>query len=118
MSATALAGDAVLDVGRLRERTCHDDDILKEVVRIFLNECPGWMESLRRAVRERDVTRLRQTAHLIGGTSGTCGAMRLSGLARRLEELGKRDDLEGAEALAEGILAAAAELEPLLRELL
>jgi len=120
MSATMTAAGAevILDVARLRERTCNDDSIMREVVRIFLSECPRWMEALRVGAMAGDLKVLRLTAHLIGGTAGTCGALKLAGLARRLEEKGKRGDGEGTAELADEILAAAEELEPRMRELL
>ncbi len=119
MRAAAMAGqDVVLDVARLRDRTCNDEDLLREVVRIFLEECPRWMEALRAGVAAGDLRELRATAHIITGTAGTCGAVRLAGLARRLEDKGRRGEAEGTEVLAEEIQEAAEELGPRLRDLL
>ena len=108
----------ILDVALLRERTFGDADVLREVVGIFLAECPGWMATIREAVRAGDAAKLRLAAHLVTGTGGTCGAARLAGSAQKLEAMGKAGRLDEAEDEAERLYAAAQELEPLLRALL
>jgi HPt (histidine-containing phosphotransfer) domain-containing protein len=117
MNAMAFP-EAVLDLGRFRERTLHDEEILREVAEVFLGELPRWVEELRGAVASADLSRLRLTAHLAAGTAATCGAARLSAAARRLEEQAKRGWPEEASRLVEEVAVAAEEVAPVVSGLL
>jgi HPt (histidine-containing phosphotransfer) domain-containing protein len=118
MSATMIEVDPVLDLNQLRERSLNDDEITRAVVNIFLRECPGWLDALRRGLRERNLKQLRLLGHLISGTAGTCGAGRLAAAARSLEKASRLEQTSKALDAGQRVLAAAEELEPRMRELL
>jgi HPt (histidine-containing phosphotransfer) domain-containing protein len=96
MSPAALAVDsATLD--RLRESV--GQEFLGELVRVFLDDAPTQLTTLRGAFERGDAEEARRAAHTLKSNGATFGAEGFSELCRRLEEKAKA-----------GLLADAAEL--------
>jgi PAS domain S-box-containing protein len=70
-----------------------------EMVRVFLDEAPSLLASLREAVDTGSADRLRRAAHNLKSNAATFGAAALSELARELEAAGSAGTLEGASGL-------------------
>jgi CheY-like chemotaxis protein/HPt (histidine-containing phosphotransfer) domain-containing protein len=79
------------------ERAGGDVDLLKEIVGVFLTECPQWIAEVKDAVAVRDPSRLQRIAHTIKGAVDNCGASGAYDAALRLERMGREGDLRGAE---------------------
>ena len=58
---------------------------MKELVGLFLDECPQRMAEIREAITRRDATKLQQAAHTLKGSVGNFGAREAFEAARRLE---------------------------------
>jgi two-component system, sensor histidine kinase and response regulator len=83
------------------ERLGGDEQLLREVVAIFLEDLPKHVASLRQAVAQGDAEVLAKTAHSLKGELGYLGISELSQKAHELEEMGRKRDLEdSAEAFA------------------
>jgi signal transduction histidine kinase/DNA-binding response OmpR family regulator/HPt (histidine-containing phosphotransfer) domain-containing protein len=91
-----------------------DARLLRELVRLFLAECPRWLGEIRAAVAGRDAGRLRQAAHSLKGSLGTFGARVAFEAAQRLEGMARVGELTGAEQTCAVLAGALAELEPVL----
>jgi signal transduction histidine kinase/CheY-like chemotaxis protein/HPt (histidine-containing phosphotransfer) domain-containing protein len=91
-SANIIAWDAV---GTL-ERLGGDETLIREVVRIFLEDIPGHLAGLRRAIKESDLNALQRIAHNLKGELAYLGISSLSDNARELERMGKERDLRHA----------------------
>jgi CheY-like chemotaxis protein/HPt (histidine-containing phosphotransfer) domain-containing protein len=87
-----------------------DRRLLAELAVLFLGECPKWLASIRTAVRERDLARLRLAAHSLKGGLVTMAAKAARDAALRLETMARQGDLAGAE---EALAALSRELESL-----
>ncbi len=87
---------AIFDPKQALKGVNGDKDLLREVVRIFLEESPGMMAEIETAIDEKDADRLDRAAHAIKGSVGNFGARKAHDLARRLEMLGKGNRLHGA----------------------
>jgi PAS domain S-box-containing protein len=74
-----------------------DEEILREMVDIFLGVCPEWLAQLREAVARRDADGLRRLAHTVKGSLGQFGARPAWAAAQRLEAVAQQDSLAGAE---------------------
>jgi diguanylate cyclase (GGDEF)-like protein len=70
-------------LGKLREVL---GDAIGEAIQPFLEDVPRALADLERALREGEAETARQRAHAIRGSAGNMGAVRLSALARQLEE--------------------------------
>ena len=90
-------GKAAFDKTIALKRVGGDEAFLKELIEIFLEETPNLMNQVRQAMAEEDSTTLRRAAHSIKGSASNFGAVAVCTLAARLEEMGKGNDLTGAE---------------------
>ena len=89
---------APIDRVGLMERLGGDEDLLIDVVRLFLADCPVRLAAIKAAVDDRDAERIRTTAHALKGAAGNLSAQGLFDAARTLERLGTEGRLEPAEA--------------------
>jgi len=87
------------DAGQALERVGGDEELLFEVVEIFLNEAPHALIKLRRALSSGDSKAVERIAHGLKGEIGYLGIRTLSQMARELEEAGRKQDLMAAEPL-------------------
>jgi PAS domain S-box-containing protein len=98
----AAAEGAGLDCSALLARTEGDLELARELIELFLDDCPRLMAKIRAAIDKRDGEALMQAAHTIKGAVGYFPESRAFDVAQRLEMMGREDDqLCAREALAE-----------------
>jgi two-component system, sensor histidine kinase and response regulator len=78
------------DVGGILERLGGGEELLHEVLCIFLEEVPRHMASLRRAITESDAGAIEGLAHTLKGKLGYLGIAGVSRKAREMEEFGQK----------------------------
>jgi HPt (histidine-containing phosphotransfer) domain-containing protein len=84
------------------DRLGGDEDLLRELCGIFLEESPKLMQKLRQAVADGDAEAAMQAAHSLKGEVSYLGAGGASRAARQLEDMGREKNLsQASEALAE-----------------
>jgi HPt (histidine-containing phosphotransfer) domain-containing protein len=84
------------------DRLDGDEDLLRELCGIFLEESPKLMHKLRQAVADGDANAVMQAAHSLKGEVSYLGAGGASQAARQLEDMGRKKNLSQAlESLAE-----------------
>ncbi len=89
------------DHAKALERVDGDEQLLQEVVQIFLEESPKQLASLRQAVDAGDWDLLERAAHSLKGELGYLAVPDACQNARVLEQMGRNRNLEQAgEALA------------------
>jgi two-component system sensor histidine kinase/response regulator len=93
----AAAEQAPFDMTAALERVGGDEELLKEIIGIFLDECPGWLAEIRAAVATRDAAKLKRAAHTVKGAVDNCGASAAFDAALRLERMGGDGQLSEAE---------------------
>jgi PAS domain S-box-containing protein len=76
-----------------------DEELLKELAGVFLEEWPRWRADVGHALAGRDAVRLRRLAHTLKGSLGQFEASAAVATAQRLEETGKRGNLDEARDL-------------------
>jgi two-component system sensor histidine kinase/response regulator len=98
--ASGSSGQATtpVDRDRLMERLGGDEQLLTDVVRLFLDDCPMRLAAIKAAVDSRDGEAIRTTAHALTGAAANLSAQGLYDAARMLERLGAEGRLEPAEA--------------------
>jgi CheY-like chemotaxis protein len=94
-----------------------DTDLLRQLVEVFLAECPRWLDELASAIVERDAARLQQVAHKLKGAVGNFGAAEVATTAAELEFLGRAGKLDGADALYRRLTKLIERLRPALNTL-
>jgi HPt (histidine-containing phosphotransfer) domain-containing protein len=101
------------DRAELVEQLGGDEDLAREVIGLFLQDCPVQMTAIAGALAARDPRGLHAAAHTLKGAAGTITAHRLAEAARLLETCGREARVEDAteawrmlEAEADRVLAA------------
>ena len=87
------------DMGKTLESLGGDEELLHEVIEIFLEEAPKHMATLGHAIAEGDTKAIEQAAHTLKGELGYLGISGLSRKARELEEIDQTPDLHAAETI-------------------
>lgn len=85
-----------LDFRQILDRLGGDEQLLRDVIEIFIEEAPKHVDTLRRALAQGDAEAVEKTAHSMKGELGYLGISVVSEKARELEELGRKHDLEQA----------------------
>jgi CheY-like chemotaxis protein len=82
------------DAAQTLERLGGDEKLLQAVVEIFLEDSPKQMNSLRRAIAERNAEGIETTSHNLKGELGYLGISAVSQKAGELEEMGREHNLQ------------------------
>ena len=78
------------------DRIDGDEELLRDLCRIFLEESPQLLQRLRQAVIAGDAEGVMRAAHSLKGEAGYLGAGAVSHAARQLEDMGREQDLSQA----------------------
>ncbi len=87
--------DLVFDLKKGLERTEGDEELLREMVRIFLDTFPELLAAMEKAVVEGDFEVLGRGAHTLKSSAGVIGADRVFTAAKELEKTGRVEKTEG-----------------------
>ena len=79
------------------ERTGGDPEFLKELVELFLSECPKMMGNVQEGIARRDGQALLRAAHTLKGSVGNFCATPTFEAAYTLEQMGRNGDLSEVE---------------------
>jgi HPt (histidine-containing phosphotransfer) domain-containing protein len=96
--AVRASGTPPIDRDALMERLGGDTQLLIDVVRVFLDDCPLRLAAIKAAVDSRNPELIRTTAHALKGAAANLSAQGLFEAAAMLERLGVEGRLEPAEA--------------------
>jgi signal transduction histidine kinase/CheY-like chemotaxis protein len=86
-----------IDWASAREHVGGDEQLLRELARLFLTEHSRWLAELRQALASADAPALRDAAHRLKGALGALGAQAAFGEALRVEAVGRQGCLADAE---------------------
>ncbi len=76
-----------------------DNEVVLEIINIFINEYPERMATLRKNIDEKDFDQLKFNAHSLKGVIANFVAPQVQELARQLEIKGANSDLTDVESL-------------------
>ena len=86
-----------VDRDALVELLDENADVIVTIIDSFLDDCPDYVKSIRRAVENEDPETLKQEAHGLKGATGSLRAEPASEAAQALEEIGHSGDFSEAE---------------------
>jgi signal transduction histidine kinase/CheY-like chemotaxis protein len=109
------AAPAALDAAGLLARVGGDTELMREVIRLFLEDCPARLSAVRSAIAAGDAEGLRGAAHALRGAAGTLSARGVVDAAMVLERMGAENRLAAAEAAWKTLNAEAAHLAAALQ---
>src|SRR3954468_888897 len=80
-----------------------NDEFLREITGIFLEDTPLRIAELEQSLAAGDVAKFTRAAHSIKGSSANLGAMALRAVAENLEHQARKEGTAGAAPLVQGI---------------
>jgi two-component system sensor histidine kinase/response regulator len=80
----------------LREVAGGDDSFMRELAAIYLDDAPSRLAEIRRALHDRDATRLARAAHALKSSSGNIGAAAVRDVCNELEAVGRDGAIDPA----------------------
>jgi two-component system, sensor histidine kinase and response regulator len=107
----------ILDRAVILDRVGGDEDLLREITGIFLEEYPSLIEEIRMAVGGGDARRLERAAHTLKGSVSNFGAQQATQAAYRLETMGRQGQLQHSDSAFEDLVTRFEELHPVLEQL-
>jgi HPt (histidine-containing phosphotransfer) domain-containing protein len=108
-STSLSLGDSLLDWSRLdelREFDTPDGALVRETIASFVQQVPERLTEVTGSAGRRDARELYESAHALKGSATNIGAVAVGECAGRLEEAGKRGDLEDVARLTEELTTA------------
>jgi signal transduction histidine kinase/DNA-binding response OmpR family regulator len=101
------AAASPIDRESLLNRVGGDEELLTEIVQLFLVDCPLRVAAIREAVASGNADEIRLTAHALKGSASNMSADALTAAARTLERLGTERRVEAAPAALRELAAQA-----------
>ncbi len=77
----------VFDLEGLRETAGHDDQLVAEVIRLFVEDAPLLATAIDKAVAQEDRIALREATHALKGAAASLSAANVAAAAAALEVL-------------------------------
>ena len=84
------------DVGGLFARVGGDPHLLREVIGLFLDDCPRLTAAIRDALAAGDCQTVTRAAHALKGSAGNFDATEVTAVAQRLEARALEGDLDAS----------------------
>ena len=88
--------DENLNRASILERLEGNQELLTELIQLFLGEAPLLIEAMRTALQKGDMRELGRSAHSMKGAASNFMAHSTAGAASQLEDDAKRGDTESA----------------------
>ena len=99
----------------LLARVGGDPILFRDVIELFLDDCPNQLDAIRQAIHDQHADRIYRAAHKLKGSAGNFDAHEIMALLQRLEARARDGDLATCvsvfveiEAEAERLMAALA----------
>ncbi len=107
----------IFDKKAALERVDGDEEILHEVVNLFLSDCGNLLSKIRQAVESDDFDALRRTAHTLKGAAGNIGAESVYSTAYQLENISENRNAKEADKTVSTLQEELNKLVPLLKSM-
>jgi HPt (histidine-containing phosphotransfer) domain-containing protein len=95
---SAAGGPVTFDEDALRRRLSGDDELMTDIIGLFLEDLPVRLAAIQDALTRKDADALRAAAHTLKGSAGNLSADRLLEAAHALEGIAAESHLDAAEA--------------------
>jgi HPt (histidine-containing phosphotransfer) domain-containing protein len=106
-----------LDKALALSRAGGDEELLRELAALFLDDYPLTLEELRKAIAAGSATDIEHHAHSLKGSVSNFGASEVVAAALSLEEKGRHHNLTETPAVLHRLESALAALKPELQSL-
>ncbi len=90
-----MQADHVLNVEELYERVAGDEELLQEIIELFMEDYQEHLDNINTAIATNDAEALTKAAHTLKGAVATFAAAKAKDAAFVLEKMGRNNDLTG-----------------------
>lgn len=97
MNSSSESPEEVVDFDEALNRVAGDEQMLRELAEIFLEESPGWVEKIETSIANGESEGVFRAAHDIKGSTEVFRAESATKAAKQLEKMGRNDDLSDAD---------------------
>ncbi|HIG55388.1 MAG TPA: response regulator [Candidatus Latescibacteria bacterium] len=108
---------SVFDRAAVLDRCGGNEALLSELVVIFQQDLPGYLQQIKTAIEQNDNEALARAAHILKGPLGTLGFAAAGALALDLEAMGRTNNIGEASTCFGTLGKELDKLEPLFKEL-
>lgn len=115
--SSANDGETVFDYERALRRAGGDQEFLRELVVVFLEECPQWVSNIEEAAASLDAPAVRMAAHTIKGAACSLHAPALTSAALVIEQAATQGNLSELSQHCKSLLTELERLRPELEQL-
>jgi signal transduction histidine kinase/CheY-like chemotaxis protein/HPt (histidine-containing phosphotransfer) domain-containing protein len=112
-SQSVIDGKVLENIRALQEDG--EEDLLKKIITIFLNDSPERLRELRKAVTSGDAPSINRIAHTLKSSCANLGAMNLSSHFKAMEDMGRKNSIENTPELLSQIETEFKEVEAALK---
>jgi PAS domain S-box-containing protein len=116
MTTNAWESGELLNRASLLERVEGDQELLAEIINLFVDEAPRLLDAMRDALRQGNMAVLERSAHSLKGAASNLSANLTAAAASRLEKNAKNGDVESSRASLTNLEGAVDRLLPALAE--
>jgi CheY-like chemotaxis protein/HPt (histidine-containing phosphotransfer) domain-containing protein len=109
---THVRSEPSFNRSELRERLQGNDELMGELVQLFLDDAPVQIEAIAAALAAHAAPQLEYAAHSLKGSAASLGANALAAIARKLELRGRDQQMEGAQAELDELRSEWDQLKP------
>jgi two-component system, sensor histidine kinase and response regulator len=117
MSENSQKTQELVDRASLLERVEGDQELLTELIQIFMEESPGLMNAMRGALHSGDMVVLERSAHSLKGAASNLSSKATANAALKLEQDAKENNQQSAKESWAAVEAIMKLLLPALSEL-
>jgi len=103
-AGSTMTAAAIFDMEALLSRVGGDRELMIDVIRLFLDDCPFVSRALRWQVEADNASALRAAAHALKGSAGSLSAMAVYDTASSLEQLAGENRLDAARPIWKRLL--------------
>jgi signal transduction histidine kinase/CheY-like chemotaxis protein len=115
VETTSARSAMSFDQDALRIRLGGDDELMTDIIRVFVEDLPVQLAAIASAVSVQNATALRAAAHTLKGAAGNLSITRLCEAASALERIGAESRMDAAEAAWQHVSVEASEALDVLR---
>ncbi len=101
--ATQSLEDAAVDMSFLRANTLGQEQLIPQMIDLFLQQTPSNIERMTRSFAEDRPAEVRATAHKLKSSAGMLGAARLKSVLEKIEDAVRDSELHNRENLIEEV---------------
>ena len=89
----------ILDTDALKNTVDNNPDLIKELIRLYLENLPKLMARIQDGIIRKDSRLIEESAHALKGMSFNISAQKVADTALSLEKIGRNNDSEKAERI-------------------